>query len=42
MLLYFLKEFHEEVTSKNNDAERLSKLVATETKMAAQSKGYGR
>lgn len=34
-------EFHEEVTSKNNDAERLSKLVTTESKMAAQSKGYG-
>ncbi|KAK6961833.1 microtubule-actin cross-linking factor 1-like isoform X1, partial [Biomphalaria glabrata] len=34
-------EFHEEVTSKNNDAERLSKLVTSESKMAAQSKGYG-
>lgn len=34
-------EFHEEVTSKNNDAERLSKLVTTESKAAAQGKGYG-
>ncbi|KAK3764301.1 hypothetical protein RRG08_008783 [Elysia crispata] len=34
-------EFHEEVTSKNNDAERLSKLVTSESKMAAQGKGYG-
>ncbi|XP_005100351.2 microtubule-actin cross-linking factor 1 [Aplysia californica] len=34
-------EFHEEVTSKNNDAERLSKLVTSESKMAAQGKGFG-
>ncbi|XP_059145968.1 microtubule-actin cross-linking factor 1, isoforms 6/7-like isoform X2 [Physella acuta] len=34
-------EFHDEVTSKNNDAERLSKLVTSESKMAAQGKGYG-
>ncbi|BFZ22115.1 hypothetical protein BsWGS_25154 [Bradybaena similaris] len=34
-------EFHDEVTSRNNDAERLSKLVTSESKMAAQGKGYG-
>ncbi|CAL1534640.1 unnamed protein product [Lymnaea stagnalis] len=34
-------EFHDEVTSKNNDAERLSKLVISESKMSQQGKGYG-